>query len=147
MSILPLVLATLLLAFSLFLVEGNSTSFATTLYKLPVPSAQAIYVTQGNDGADGHTAANGSQYAFDFGNNGSSFPIVAAREGTVLGVRSDSSIQCKDLDHKKDGTELKGCWKEANYVVIDHGDGSVALYLHLATDSVLVKALSKQAIP
>ena len=32
------------------------------------------------------------------------------------------------------------CWREVDYVLIDHGDGTSGLYLHLRPGSVLVRS-------
>ena len=96
---------------------------AASEYFLPAPAGTTLLVTQGN------VAANGSQYAWDFAEGTAEFPVVASRGGTVIGFRSDSTnTACRDIT----------CWKDANYVLVDHGDGTSALYLHLATGSVTV---------
>lgn len=58
-------------------------------------------------------------------------PITAAREGVVRMARGDSTKGGCDPEFAKD----------ANYVVIDHGDGTEAQYLHFS--SVVVKAGQK----
>jgi murein DD-endopeptidase MepM/ murein hydrolase activator NlpD len=98
----------------------------TSPYKLPIGAGEIVEVTQGNNGTS-HT--HGGAWAFDLITSQASFTVVAARPGTVLGVRSDSSVSCDN----------KLCWTEANYVVVDHGDGTAALYLHLAKGEVYVK--------
>lgn len=118
---------------------GQEFAHAASAYKLPVPSGQAVYVTQGNWEGDHRPEYGNSQFAFDFASNGTSFPIVTARAGKIVGLRADSDIRCKGLNIQLDGTPLKGCWAEANYILVDHGDGSAALYLHLAKDSVAVR--------
>lgn len=122
------------------LASRTTSSIAASAYKLPVPSGQAIYVTLGQNERD-HSAENGSQWAFDFAMaDHRAFPIVAARGGTVLYVRSDSTIRCRGLDEKDDGTYLPGCWTQANFVLIGHDDGSADLYLHIAPGSIGVTA-------
>ncbi len=104
---------------------------AASPYLLPVPAGTTVLVYQGNNSAYDHTAANGSQYAWDFTVGATEFPVVAARGGTVIGARSDSTnTKCYSM----------ACWTDANYVLIDHGaDKTSALYLHLKTGSVAVK--------
>jgi murein DD-endopeptidase MepM/ murein hydrolase activator NlpD len=101
---------------------------ASSPYLLPLQVGSHVIVTQGNGG--GHT--NKEFYAWDFAVFGSSaeFPVVAARGGTVIGLEAGykTSQSCKNL----------GCWTLANYVLIDHGDNTSALYLHLAEGSIKV---------
>jgi hypothetical protein len=118
----------LLAALALQPIEGVGAQAASP-YLLPVPAGTTVLVFQGNNSAYDHVAANGSAYSWDFTVGATEFPVVAARGGTVIGARSDSTnTKCRDMS----------CWKDANYVVIDHGDGTSALYLHLATGSVAV---------
>jgi hypothetical protein len=104
-------------------------------YYLPVPAGMNIYVTQGNNTGD-HIPTYESQDAFDFalvGNPGPEFPVAAARSGTVLAARFDSTVNCP-------GTmSCWGDWTQANYVLIDHGDKTSALYVHLAKGPATVK--------
>jgi murein DD-endopeptidase MepM/ murein hydrolase activator NlpD len=82
--------------------------------------------TQGNGGAISHTGF--AQYAWDFG-----MPlgtaIKAVRGGTVAWIRIDSQVG--------------GCSRtfvdDSNYVVIDHGDGTAGLYLHVEANSSPVR--------
>ncbi|OEK05046.1 M23 family metallopeptidase [Roseivirga misakiensis] len=55
--------------------------------------------------------------------------IRAGRDGLVLLVRSDSETGCAVVD----------CAKFANYIVIEHKDGTMAVYSHLRKDGVTVK--------
>jgi hypothetical protein len=81
-------------------------------------------VTQGEETSFTHNRR--AAYAFDF--DLSYDTVVAARPGRVAMVF--------------DGSNRGGCDPAlnvaSNYVVIDHGDGTSALYLHLAYDSVIV---------
>lgn len=93
-------------------------------YLLPWPGGQIEDVTQGEETTFTHNAT--AAYAFDFGLVND--PIVATRSGRVLMAY--------------DGSDLGGCTNAfaaaANYLVIDHGDGTSSLYLHLAYASVRV---------
>src|SRR5919201_4601945 len=71
-------------------------------------------------------------YAWDF-RMPEGVPIVAARAGVVRMARGDSAVGGCDAKFAKD----------ANYVVIDHGDGTEAQYLHFS--SVTVEAGQKVA--
>jgi murein DD-endopeptidase MepM/ murein hydrolase activator NlpD len=93
-------------------------------YQLPWPGGEIESVTQGEETPFTHNGL--SAYALDFGLNYDT--VVAARSGKVAMVYA--------------GSNSSGCDPSlnvaSNYVVIDHGDGTAALYLHLAYDSVLV---------
>ncbi len=93
-------------------------------YLLPWPGGEIHSVTQGEDTPFTHNGL--AAYAFDFDLVFDT--VVAARSGKVTMVKADSRRGGCDPAYTSD----------ANYVVIDHGDGTSALYLHLAYDSVLV---------
>ncbi len=93
-------------------------------YLLPWPGGQIHTVTQGEETGLTHNGI--AAYAFDI--NLHFEIVVAARAGRVTMVRQDSGAGGCSADYVND----------ANYVVIDHGDGTSALYLHLAQDFVLV---------
>ncbi len=57
------------------------------------------------------------------------FTVVAARGGTVIGVRS--GIRGGRCRQPGEGGTPPSCWREVNLVLIDHGDGTSGLYLHL----------------
>ena len=95
-------------------------------YLLPWAGGEIQAITQGEETTFTH---NGSTaYAFDI--DMSYEPIVAARSGKVLMVREDSNS----------GGCSAAFSNDANYVVIDHGDGTSALYLHVAYNGVTVSA-------
>jgi murein DD-endopeptidase MepM/ murein hydrolase activator NlpD len=93
-------------------------------YLLPWAGGEIHSVTQGEETAFTHNGV--AAYAFDFDLSYST--VVAARSGKVAMVREDSN--------------QGGCSAfyaaSSNYVVIDHGDGTAGLYLHLAYDSAQV---------
>jgi murein DD-endopeptidase MepM/ murein hydrolase activator NlpD len=97
------------------------------IYKLPYPGGLSFDVCQGNNHAGGtHTGA--AAYAWDFCMDVGT-PVVAARGGTVRAVRQDSNL---------------GGWgpqfaDDANFVVIDHGEGTSGLYMHLMQRGARVK--------
>jgi MYXO-CTERM domain-containing protein len=89
---------------------------------VPWRCGEAYACTQANGEQPSHTGL--AQYAWDFG-----MPlgtdVLAARGGTVLAVEMDSRVGgCSDVYAH-----------DANYVLIDHHDGSAGLYLHLEGDS------------
>jgi hypothetical protein len=99
-------------------------------YYLPAPAGTPLTVTQGNSDGN-HGSGDGSTYAFDFDVIGAeTFPVAASRAGRVIGASGDSEVSCGN----------SSCWTNANYVLIDHGDGTSALYLHLKPGTVTVKA-------
>ncbi|MDO8551089.1 MAG: M23 family metallopeptidase [bacterium] len=113
---------------------GNSFSlFASSEspYKLPYPAGKEYRVTQGNDTKswENRTHYGIAKYAFDFDGKFDGNPVVDSRSGKVL------SIQDK-FGKGKCGPEVQN---EVNYVLIDHGDGTSALYLHLQKGSIIVK--------
>jgi murein DD-endopeptidase MepM/ murein hydrolase activator NlpD len=83
-------------------------------------------VCQGNNHAGGtHTGL--AQFAWDFCMPIGT-PVEAARSGTVKAVRQDSGV---------------GGWgsafiNAANYIVVDHGDGTSGLYMHLMQNGARV---------
>ena len=100
---------------------------ASDSYFLPVQDGTHVVVTQGNGG--GHTGKE--KFAFDFALAGDpEFPVVAARAGTVIGLEAGykTSQHCGN----------DSCWTLANYVLVDQGDNTSALYLHLAEGSLKV---------
>ena len=93
-------------------------------YVLPWPGGELHSVTQGEETSLTHNGA--AAYAFDFDLTYDT--VVAARAGKVTMVRQDSNV----------GGCSASFSGSANYVLVDHGDGTSALYLHLAQNSVVV---------
>lgn len=56
-------------------------------------------------------------------------PVVASKAGRVWAARDDSNRGCADMS----------CVEDANYVILDHGDGTYSEYYHLAQFGALVK--------
>ncbi|AWV89315.1 hypothetical protein DN745_08175 [Bradymonas sediminis] len=56
-------------------------------------------------------------------------PVVASKAGRVWATRDDSNRGCADMS----------CVEDANYVVLDHGDGTYSEYYHLAQFGALVE--------
>lgn len=93
--------------------------------RIPFEAGRVVEVSQGMHGNISHA---GSQvHALDFvADIGTT--VVAARDGIVVDARESSSTGCADAS----------CADQANYVRIDHGDGTYALYYHLDTNGALV---------
>jgi murein DD-endopeptidase MepM/ murein hydrolase activator NlpD len=77
-----------------------------------------------NDSAYGDHVGTGKN-AWDFA-NGTQFFISAAREGVVTHLKMSSNAGC----------DSPACVDYANYIVVDHGDGTASVYLHVAAGSL-----------
>jgi hypothetical protein len=96
-------------------------------FRLPWGAGASQYLTQdANDACcSDHVGAN--KYAFDFAlPEGGAFDVVAPADGTLVHVKMSSTKGCGDAS----------CVSDANYVVIDHGDGTQTTMLHLAQGSL-----------
>lgn len=93
---------------------------------LPFPGGTEVTIGQGFHGNFSHRGYGG--YAIDFP-AALGAPIAAARAGRVIGVREDSERGCAD----------ESCANDANYVTVDHGDGTVARYFHLMHEGAEVE--------
>jgi murein DD-endopeptidase MepM/ murein hydrolase activator NlpD len=96
------------------------------LYRLPYNNAAGPYVVQGFNGGYSHRGF--SQYSVDFAMpNGSE--IYAAREGVVVDVESRNNR----------GGASRRYARYANFIVIEHSDGSTGEYYHLLKSGVFVR--------
>ena len=95
-------------------------------YALPFPAGTHYTLDQGFDGRFSHDTAD-SRYALDFGVPEGT-PVLAARDGVVMQVEDK---------FRGSGTDAARYGDRANYVRIVHADGSMAVYAHLAPDSML----------
>ena len=100
---------------------------ANSPYLLPWSGGQTASCVQGNNGSFSHHGLEA--YAWDFAMPVGS-PVLAARGGTVRFVKDDSNVG---------GPNWKQFASQGNYVVVDHGDGTSALYLHLMLHGAVVK--------
>lgn len=96
------------------------------VHRLPFPAGVLTRVTQGFHGAETHDAAQA--FAVDFLCEEGD-PVVASHSGKVWAVKEDSNHGCADA----------ACQNDANYVILDHGDGSYTHYHHLRYLGALVK--------
>uniref|UniRef100_UPI00404A679C M23 family metallopeptidase n=1 Tax=Gallaecimonas sp. GXIMD4217 TaxID=3131927 RepID=UPI00404A679C len=96
-------------------------------YRLPWSPDQAYWLLQGWGDAFSHTEPH-SFYAIDVAMPEGS-EVRAARAGLVVQVREDSDQGCPE----------RRCVEDANYLVIEHEDGTLAEYFHLARHGVLVE--------
>lgn len=92
---------------------------------LPFEAGEKVSISQGSHGFFSHYGS--SRYAVDFpvplGTK-----IVAARSGVVWQIREDSNTGC----------DTEACAQDANFILIDHGDGTTAAYYHLQQNGVMV---------
>ncbi len=100
------------------------------LYSLPYTPGTSFKVTQGYKGAFSHTGPD--EYAIDW-KMAEGTPVNAAREGVVVSVKDQFT---------KGGANRKyeDC---ANIVMVQHSDGTMAHYCHLAPNSAKVKVGQK----
>lgn len=96
------------------------------VYGLPYQAGPGFLVSQGNNGDFSHNGE--SRYAVDFAMPEGT-PVLAAREGRVVSVRADSNVGGPDRRYAD----------AANYVVIQHPDGTFGEYLHLQYQGVRVQ--------
>ena len=109
-------------------------------YILPFAKGRQFQCTQGNYDTPSHSIPYvyksgdkwDSFFAFDFGLPDGE-DVVASRSGRILYLRDNSDKGCGD----------PSCANDANYIVIDHEDGSTALYLHLLQNSIAYRNGSK----
>lgn len=99
------------------------------VYGLPYPAGSAFRVIQGFHGKQTHAGVN--EYAVDF-NCPEGTPVLAMRPGQVL-VTQSRALTGGTTSYHKD-------WKQGNFVLVIHDDGTIARYLHLAPESVSVRA-------
>ena len=108
------------------------SSFAQYLggkgFRLPYEANTSMQVSQTWKDTPTHGASSYSQYAYDFnlaGADDKGKPVAAVRAGYVAYVENryddDSIANCGESEAKN----------LANYVVINHPDGSASLYMHL----------------
>jgi murein DD-endopeptidase MepM/ murein hydrolase activator NlpD len=82
------------------------------------------------------------RFAFDF-DLAEGTPVLAARAGTVaLANGSWPSDHCLSASDAENGGSV-AVGNETNFVEIDHGDGSSALYLHLSEVSPSIERKAK----
>lgn len=97
------------------------------VYSLPYSRSKHFQVLQGAGGEFSHKKGGESANAVDF-RMPLGTEICASRAGKVVAFRADSSM----------GGSTKKSGGLANYIVIQHDDGTYALYNHLKNDGVKV---------
>lgn len=108
-------------------------------YRLPFdPDENPVIISQGRNGPWSHfnqspkgkDLSNAVDFALPVGT-----PVLAARSGRVLGLSYDGSDEYYTGLDPEIGNSLKG---KTNYVAINHGDNTVALYSHIRKGSLKV---------
>ena len=99
-------------------------------YRLPYKVGRTYAVSQSCNGSFSHTGHG--KYAIDF-DMPIGTPILAARAGTVVDIKQDSTRGGEDERFENDG----------NYVTVLHDDATLAHYFHLHPNTVEV-ALGQQ---
>jgi murein DD-endopeptidase MepM/ murein hydrolase activator NlpD len=103
----------------------TATTAVAGPYRLPWAPGVAMELTQDcNDSFFADHVGSGKN-AWDFA-NGMHFPVSVAREGKVTHLKMSSHGGC----------DTSACVDLANYAVIDHGDGTASIYLHLDGQSL-----------
>ena len=105
---------------------ARAVAAAAPVYHLPYPGGSVRRVIQGINSGRSHMGR--AAFAWDFQMPTGS-PIVAARAGTVWMIKQDQTQHCNDLS----------CPDWNNYIVVDHGDGTSAAYLHGVKDGARVR--------
>lgn len=98
------------------------------IYALPYRKGEHYKVSQGYFGSFSHQRGTPYEYAIDFVMPEGT-PVLAAREGIVIGSYGDSTIGGNDRKYEF-------C---ANIVSIKHSDGTYARYVHLEPHGNLVR--------
>lgn len=96
------------------------------LYALPFARGSNVCVSQGYHGETSHKGL--SAYAIDFPVPVGT-PIYAAREGTVVGAEGSSNQGGSSPEYRK----------FANYVILEHSDGTMGNYYHLRQGGAVVR--------
>lgn len=96
------------------------------VYALPFAKGSGVYVSQGYHGGMSHKGL--SAYAIDFPFP-SGTPIFAAREGIVVGSEGSNTLGGASPEYRQ----------YANYVIVEHDDGTMGNYYHLRQGGAAVK--------
>ena len=99
---------------------------SSAVYRLPFESGTSHRVTQGYNGVLSHQGPD--QYAVDFAMPEGT-TVCAARDGIVVDLRKSSEGGGADEEYRR----------QSNFVSILHEDGTIAEYLHVQHNGVLVE--------
>lgn len=98
----------------------------TYLYRLPYGKGKTYGVLQGYGSKFSHTGLE--EFTIDF-NMPTGTPVYAARKGVVARIEESHDIGCWESE----------CGKYANFVMIQHSDGTTGEYYHLKRHGALVE--------
>jgi len=98
----------------------NTSGGGGGTYKLPWHAGTSMSLTQDCNDSCCSDHVGTDAYAWDFADGGA-FAVVAPRGGTVTHVKINSTSGCGSIS----------CENQANFLVIDHGDGTQSTFLHL----------------
>lgn len=98
------------------------------VYRLPFPTGTRYAIGQTFGGRFSHTDPQ-NFHAVDFGVEEGT-PVLAARDGVVVQV---------ERDFYESGGDRERLAARANYVRVMHEDGTMAVYAHLAFETVVVR--------
>jgi murein DD-endopeptidase MepM/ murein hydrolase activator NlpD len=98
----------------------------SALYTLPYMPGASFKVSQAYHGSFSHTGPD--EYAIDW-KMPEGTPVLAAREGKVVSVKDDSTRGGANRKYEDD----------ANLIIVQHSDGTMAHYCHLKAKSARVK--------
>jgi murein DD-endopeptidase MepM/ murein hydrolase activator NlpD len=97
-------------------------------YALPYPHGLTFAVLQGFHGAFSHRGSN--EYAVDF-NCPVATAVLAAREGVVVAANASAQGSGTTPEFLDD--------RRANFVLVQHSDGTIGEYMHLSISGIEVK--------
>ena len=107
---------------------GRRGDVATNAFAYHLPYTDGVHtVMQADFGTYSHQKGSGDDHAIDF-QMPTGTRVCAARDGTVVAFRQDSAV----------GAPREKYLYAANYVVVQHEDGTFAEYLHLKQNGVAV---------
>jgi hypothetical protein len=106
--------------------RGGCVAQQASDHHIPFRAGESVRVTQAFHGFASHR--EDLAFAIDFACDEGT-PITASRSGVVWSSRRDSHRGCAD----------PSCVDDANYVILDHGDGTYSSYFHLQREGVLVE--------
>jgi murein DD-endopeptidase MepM/ murein hydrolase activator NlpD len=105
--------------------SGRYVDDTSYVYSLPYEAGRSFLFVQG---ANSKIMSHKGELAYDFKMK-TGTKVCAAREGIVIDHRSDSREGGLKQENMSDG----------NYIVVQHPDGSRAIYWHLDYDAVIAK--------